>query len=139
MVTDRRCEMVTKRWQDQVNAMLGLWLVVSPWVLDYTGTRLMTVGMPNVAVWTALVFGVAAVVLSFMDIYAHKVWEMALDVVVGLGLMLAPWVLGFAAQTVPATNDMLVGLVLAAVAIWSLLSEPEVQQWLQAHHRMRTR
>lgn len=126
--------MVTKRWQDQVNAMLGLWLIVSPWVLDYTGTRMLTMGMPNAAVWTALIIGVAAVVLSFMDIYAHKAWEMALDAVVGLALMLAPWVLGFSSQSVPATNDLLVGFVLTAIAIWSLQSEPEVQQWLHAHH-----
>lgn len=129
--------MVTKRWQDQVNALLGLWLLVSPWVLDYTGTRMLTLGMPNTAVWTALFFGVVAVVLSMLDIYAHRMWEMLADVFVGIGLAVAPWVLGFASQPVPTMNDMLVGLAIVAVAATSLLHEPDVQHWFSAHHRVR--
>ena len=129
--------MVAKSWQDQVNAMLGLWLIVSPWVLDYTGTRMLTLGSPNAAVWTALVFGVIAVVLSFLDIYAHRTWDMMADLCVGAALIIAPWVLGFASQSVPTINDTLVGLAIALVAAVSLMKEPEVRHWLSAHHLLR--
>jgi hypothetical protein len=129
--------MVAKSWQDQVNAMLGLWLIVSPWVLDYTGMRMLTLGSPNAAVWTALVVGVITVVLSFLDIYAHRAWDMMADLCVGLGLIVAPWLFGFASQSVPTVNDTLVGVAISLIAVTSLLKEPEVRQWLGAHHRVR--
>jgi hypothetical protein len=129
--------MVTKRWQDQTCAMLGLWMMVSPWVLDFTGNRMLSLGMPTAAVWAALLFGLATVLLSFLDMYVHRTWEVALNVAIGVGLFVSPWILGYAGQSVPATNAMLVGLVMTVISIWMLMVEPDVRDWLHDHHLVR--
>jgi SPW repeat len=129
--------MVTKRWQDQTSTMLGLWMMVSPWVLDFTGNRMLSLGMPTVPVWAALLFGLAAVLMSVLDIYMHRAWEVVLNFCIGIGLLISPWVLGFGAQSVPATNAMLVGLAMTIISAWSLLEEPDVRHWLHEHHLVR--
>jgi hypothetical protein len=129
--------MINKRWQDQIRTMLGLWLLVSPWVLDFTGDRMLTLGMPTVPVWTALFFGSVAVLLSVLAIYWHKAWEEAVACGVGVGLLLSPWVLRFADQSVPATNAMLAGAAMLATSIWAAMGDPEVRRWLSEHHLVR--
>ena len=126
--------MVTKRWQDQTCAMLGLWMMVSPWVLDFTGNRMLSLGMPTAAVWTALLLGLAAVLLSFLDMYVHRTWEAALNVGIGVALLASPWLLGYSDQSVPTTNAVAVGLARAVISGWLLTCEPDVRSWLHAHH-----
>ena len=43
-------------WEGRVNAALGIWLVVSPWVLGFRGDLVLT--------WNAVVVGILAIVVS---------------------------------------------------------------------------
>jgi uncharacterized membrane protein HdeD (DUF308 family) len=43
-------------WLSWLNALLGLWVLVSPWVLSYVGQA--------TALWTAIVLGIIAIVLG---------------------------------------------------------------------------
>jgi hypothetical protein len=129
--------MATKRWQDQTSVLLGMWMLVSPWVLDYTGNRMLTVGMPTAPVWDALVLGVAAMLTSVFAMYMHKAWEEGLNIAIGVALLISPWVLGFSGSEVPTINATAVGLALAALGGWSMLQDPDVHHWLAEHHLAR--
>src|SRR5689334_23400180 len=60
--------MKTRRWQDWVNLLLGVWLFLSPWLLGYTGASM-------TASWNAWILGVALVVFSAIAVSVPRTWE----------------------------------------------------------------
>lgn len=108
------------RWQDYVNLVLGVWLIVAPWI---------GVGVHNdLAAWNSYVAGFAVAILSIAAIARSRLWEEWLNLVVGLWLILAPFVLYFTAQSGPTWNHIIVGVVIAIDAAWAAVR-------LQARHR----
>ena len=80
------------RWRresalDVYQLILGLFLVLSPWLFVYAQS------ISKVDAW---VTGLAVVLISIVAILAFSEWEEWLNLALGLWLMLAPWVLGFA-------------------------------------------
>jgi hypothetical protein len=71
--------MKPKRWQDWVNVILGVWLVVSPWVLGFSNHR-----TASLVAWLA---GAAVVLFAAIGAYMREAWEDAITVVLGLVLM----------------------------------------------------
>ncbi|WP_163268768.1 SPW repeat protein [Chelativorans alearense] len=58
--------------------------------------------------------------------------ETALDVVnlvVGIALVLTPWMMGYAAETTAAWNAWVVGALIGLVAIGALVSFAEWEEW----------
>lgn len=101
-----------KKVLDGINFILGLWLIIAPWVLK--------TNLNPVSTWTAVVIGICVVVVS--------AWGMAqnfsqasewINVILGAIFFISPWVLGFA--SIPAAwNAWILGasiLVIAAIAI----------------------
>jgi hypothetical protein len=117
--------MATKRWQDWVNLVLGLWLFVSPWALQYAGST---------AAWNAYVMGAGIVVFAAVAAYVPRAWEEVINAVLGVGLVISPFVLGFAGTTVPAVHTIAIGVLVTAFAIWAMLADPAIQQrWRRGH------
>ena len=54
----------------------------------------------------------------------------AVNLVIGLGLFLSPWALGFAAESPTNWNAWLSGLLIAALAVTALAIVAEWQEWL---------
>jgi hypothetical protein len=78
--------MKPKRWQDWVNVILGVWLVVSPWVLGFSNHR-----TASLVAWLA---GAAVVLFAAIGAYMREAWEDAITVVLGLVLIWVrpgPW------------------------------------------------
>lgn len=96
------------RWQDWTNLMFGAWLFLSPWLLQYT-----TLGAAS---WNSFVFGVSIVVFAAWALFAPRVWEEWTNLILGLWLIIAPWVLGFSAQKLATWNLMVVGVVVAVLS-----------------------
>lgn len=113
---------LTRSWQDTVSLILGLWLVVSPWALGFTGTP--------VAMWNAVLFGVLVAIMALMALIEFHDWEEWADMAIGAWLVVSPWVLGFAMTqavegaanaTYAATwNVIVIGALTLAMAAWSL-------------------
>jgi hypothetical protein len=62
--------MASKRWQDWVNLILGLWTIASPWILG------LLEGEPAV-VWSAWTLGASIVVFAVLAMFtAFGVWAM---------------------------------------------------------------
>jgi hypothetical protein len=96
------------RWQDWVNLLLGLWLIAAPFV---------GVGVSNnLAAANSYVAGVVVAISAIAAITRPYVWEEWLNLVVGLWLIIAPFILQFSGQAGPMWNQIIVGLVIAVDA-----------------------
>jgi len=119
--------MALKRWQDWVNVILGAWMVASPWILGFAAGE-------SLAAQSAWILGAAIVVFAGIAVYMHKAWEEALNIILGICLVASPWALGFADQRTPTTNAVIVGLLVTAFGVWSMLMDTSVQKWWHEHY-----
>jgi hypothetical protein len=119
-----------KRWQDWSNAVLGLWMVASPSVLGFAAAG-------NPATRIAWILGLAIVVFAGIAVYMPKAWEEALNIILGICLLASPWALGYSDQARPATNAMIVGLLVTVLAVWAMLMDTAVQKWWHERHLTR--
>ncbi|MFQ5774833.1 MAG: SPW repeat protein [Kiloniellaceae bacterium] len=111
---------VANRWQDSTNLVLGVWLFVSPWVLQFIANER--------AMWNAFVLGVIIAVAAIAALVAFHEWEEWADMAFGVWLIISPWVLGFGTTMVGAEagafaatwNFVVVGVLTIALAAWSL-------------------
>ena len=101
-----------KHWEDWISAALGLWLLASPWVLDYGQVA---------ATQNAVLLGFLLIAAEFVEFNVFRVWEEWLNVVVGAWLVVSPWVLG--ASLVPMVNFVVVGLLVLVLALYEIWDE----------------
>jgi hypothetical protein len=96
------------KWTSWVNVLLGAWLFVAPWVLQYTGAGASEDHAVGVIV-LLLALGSALVPRS-VDALA------IMNVIVGLWIVFAPAIYGYDYIRVAATNDIGVGLLVVLLA-----------------------
>ena len=111
-----------KHWQDAVNVLLGVWLVLSPWALAFQGDALVT---SNV-----VLVGLALVATALGAILVPRAWEEWTEAFIGLWLMASPWVLGFYGLRQAMFGAMITGLVVIVLAMWTLLTDKDFRNWL---------
>ena len=99
-------------WEEWVRSVLGLWLFVSPWVLQYHETT---------AAQNAFVVGYLLFVTGLIALFTFMVWEEWFSVILGAWLVISPWVLG--AAFVPTVNFVGVGLLVLALAFYVIRDE----------------
>jgi uncharacterized membrane protein YtjA (UPF0391 family) len=106
--------MKTRRWQDWVNLLLGVWLFLSPWLLGYTGASV-------TASWNAWILGVALVVFSAIAVSVPRTWEEIINLLIGIWMVISPWVLRFSGVSRTAeTNAVIVGIIAIVLAAWAM-------------------
>ena len=106
------------RWQDLVNAALGVWLVASPWLLDFDDG--------GWAMWNAVIVGVLLAGLAFGAFFVPRAWKEWAQGGVALWLVASPWALAFSNREEPMLNALWVGVAVLALALWALLAnKPE--------------
>lgn len=108
---------VSRQWPDSVNFILGVWLVISPWVLQYA--------QPAYPAWNAWIVGIIIAVAAFSALVAFHQWEEWVNVVLAVWLIISPWALGFSTQTTPTSNQIVVGVLVGVLAILSARHEHE--------------
>lgn len=108
---------VARRWRDAANLVLGIWLVLSPWILGYMAAP--------VASWNAYVVGVVIAVAAVAALVAFHEWEEWVNAALAVWLIISPWVLGFAVVTAAVWNQIVVGVLVGALALWSVFTERE--------------
>lgn len=112
--------MKPKRWQDWVNVVIGLWLVASPWALGFADER-----APALTAWA---LGAAVVAFSALGAYIENAWEETINVLLGLLLMGAPWLLEFADRNTPTSNIALSGLLVTVFAVLAMLRNLDLRK-----------
>jgi hypothetical protein len=110
-----------KHWQDPVNAMLGAWLVLSPWVLGFQDV--------TVAAVSTVTLGVLLMAFSLGAISAPQAWEESAEVGLGAVLMVTPWLLGFAPVQAAVQNALGTGLAVVVLSLWVLGTDDDYRGW----------
>lgn len=107
--------MKNQRWQDWVILVLGAWLFFSPfWMGGYASAG-------STAAWNSYIFGVVAIAFAIAALATGQRWEEWVELVLGIWLIISPFVLSFfISEHGAAWNQIIVGLLIAADAIWVL-------------------
>jgi hypothetical protein len=101
-----------KRPQDWINLALAVLLFVSPWVVGYSADVF--------AAWNACLAGIATAALALAALAVFAEWEEWLALAIGIWVALAPWVLGFSANTHAMWTHVGLGVLVALTAGWEL-------------------
>ena len=109
------------RWQDWASFALGLWLAMSPWLLDYAHVEPATAN--------AAFLGLVLALGSHFEVSFDEMQAEWFNLAAGLWLVLAPFVLGFGDKPEVTANSMVVGTMVAALASSALSLEKEVGKW----------
>lgn len=105
---------------DVVNLSLSIVLFFSPWLF----------GLSTGAPWqTASIAGIIIAVLSIAALAAFAVWEEWLNLIAGLVLIVAPWLLGFQ-DSQAMMIDVVIGMSVATLAAFEAC-------WLRVQDRSR--
>jgi len=116
-----------KHWQDVVNALLGVWVVLSPWALGFQDSK--------TAAANAVLVGVALVAAALGAMLVPRAWEEWTECALGVWLVISPWVLGFSALQVAMLAAVCSGIVIAALALWTLYTDKDYSSsWHRPAH-----
>ena len=104
---------------DVLNLIVGLFLLISHWLFSFNA---------GAETNNAVICGIIIAALSLAALSAFAEWEEWLNLIVGLWVLVSPWVLGFADTTTAAsTVHVIVGIVVAVIAaieVWMLHRTP---------------
>jgi hypothetical protein len=97
---------------DVANIIGAIALVLSPWLFGYAADV--------IAVWHACIAGIVTVLIAAGALIAFHKYEEWANLVAGLWIAAAPWMLGFAGLAAAMWSHVIPGIVIAASAAASL-------------------
>ncbi|TCU20145.1 SPW repeat protein [Rhizobium sullae] len=101
-----------KKSQDWANLVLAVCLFISPWVIGFSAET-----MPSWNAWIAAVI-LGALAVAALSVFAE--WEEWANLVLGLWMVVSPWVLGFTANASAMWTAVVMGVLIAAVSLWAV-------------------
>jgi hypothetical protein len=115
-----------KHWQDPVNLVLGLWMLVSPWALAFQSEA--------TPMWNSVVLGILIAAVALFALIQVSAWEEWANAVFGAWLFLSPWILGFSGLFAAMLNAVIVGFLVFALALWTLGTDKDIGGWWSPAH-----
>ena len=103
-----------KHWQDWIILIVAVWLLCSPWWLEYFTGRPYT--DQTAASWNSVFLGLAVAIFAIWALNQPHKWEEWTNLVLGLWVVVSPWALGFHAYTIATVNMVTVGGVIMLFA-----------------------
>jgi SPW repeat len=97
---------------DVLKLILGAFLFATPWIYHF--------GTTAADSRNAWLLGAAIVVLSIAALAAFAAWEEWATLILGLWVLISPWVLGFSAAVTAMRVHVTVGAIVAALAAFEL-------------------
>lgn len=95
-----------------INLIAGVWLLISPWVLGF--------GAMHLASANFVVVGVLIALLSALVLWhPQDGWASWATLFLGIWLIFSPYIYGFNDLLTPTTNSIVLGVIVAAVALWA--------------------
>jgi hypothetical protein len=107
---DRDMRKAPAAWASWINMLLGIWLIVSPWVLNYSNTS-------TNATWNSVILGIAVLVLAWLGGTMSSAVPCWWNVVLGIWMVLSPYILRFDRMQTAAVNAYALGVVVAVLAL----------------------
>ncbi len=98
-----------------INMILGVWLIVAPFVLGYP---------TMVALWNSIIVGAIVLILAWIRAAdpASTPGLSWINALLGVWMIIAPFILGFASTMSIRWNDIVVGAAIAVFGAWSALT-----------------
>lgn len=101
------------RWQDWATVVLGVVLVLAPWVLGTISSAF------AVDAWFV---GMLSIIVALLSLYQPRRFIMEwITLLLGVWLFLSPWLLSFTVLSGAAWIAWIIGLLLVMVSGWTLL------------------
>lgn len=100
------------RFQDYANLILGALLFVAPWALGYAGEEM--------AARMAWFSGIIIFVLALAAIVKFAEWEEWLNLLVGLAVIVSPYLFGFTHVTNAVAAHYVLGALVVLSTGWEL-------------------
>ena len=89
-----------------LNVLLGIWVVISPFVLGFHS---------SMAVWNNVVTGAVVGILALIRWRMHRPGWSWLNLILGIWLVISPFVLFLSSTAM--WNNVIVGIIIAAAAL----------------------
>jgi flagellar biosynthesis protein FliQ len=114
MLTLTRNYVAQARAASSINVLLGIWLLVSPWFFGYSA-----VGLP--AILNSVIVGTLVALLAASRQVSPPTSTNSSYLIPTLALwtIASPWMYGYAANLSGRRDNVVLGIVMAALAIWS--------------------
>ena len=113
--------MKTAKNLNWVIAIAGLWEVVAPFILTYSKA--------TTPMWDAIIVGIVLVVLGAWAALANASGTVKIlswvNAVIGLWLIVAPFILSYTSVAAAMWNDIVVGIVVVVLGVWAALTVKE--------------
>ncbi len=93
-----------------INILLGIWLIIAPFVLNYAN---LGVAETNDII-VGIIVAVVAAIRSFGG-FGQPGWSW-INILAGIWLIIAPFVLGYSNNATPLWNDIILGIIIAILA-----------------------
>ena len=113
--------MTEQRWQDAVLVFIGGWVLLSPWIIPYVLGSSVT----GAVAWSHYITGLMIAATGIVAFGAYQIWEEWVNILLGLWLLISPWVLNFTHVTVFTWNAVAAGAIVLTLSAWALLTAPE--------------
>ena len=117
--------MISKYWRNLATILAGIWLLLSPWNMNYHDL--------GYAKWSAIIVGIALIASELVAFVRPGAWEELIDLALGAYLMSSPYILGFDKTIKVADNAAMVGVLIIGLAIIGLLDDAKAQRWWHDH------
>lgn len=106
---------VYRHWQDWADVLLGIIVLISPWILNFTHAPAPT--------YNAVIVGLAIIALSVLALRHLEPWEEWLNIGLGLWLIISPWVLAYGTASSARASHVGLGLLITLLAASELWEE----------------
>lgn len=100
-----------QQWEDWCSWGLGIWLCISPWALRFD--------LAPAATRAAVISGILVILTELVTLSAFSVAEEWINVLLGLWLIAAPWILAVSIP-IASANFVVVGLLVLALAAYEI-------------------
>lgn len=114
-------------WASWINVILGIWLIIAPWVLGFAGSS------PD-AVWNSVIFGIAVLILAILGATTASAAPCWWNIVLGIWLIISPYVLRFDGMPRAEPNTMAFGVIIGILALIAGLSKMPPSTHRTAHN-----
>lgn len=105
--------------EDWCDWALGIWLLLSPWILLFE--------RDTVATRNAVIVGCLIVLTEAVTLSVFRIWEEWINVALGAWLAISPWELPVTDSSAKA-NFVIVGILIAGLAlyeVWEVSRQPD--------------
>jgi hypothetical protein len=100
-------ELTNQSHSGWVNVLLGIWVIVSPFVLQYTAPRV---------IWSNVVAGVIVLIVALVRTGVRQPGWSWINVLLAIWIIISPFVLGFLSAP-EMWNNIALGIIIGAIAL----------------------